>query len=298
MTITRRPYQGQKSDNLRIAKLLEDMPPPTRHLIDLPWRLSSPACRAGQNACLWEDEHGNLLAFAAWQIYWATLDLFIAPGPHQQAVEAAVFAWADERFRELDQERGKPLPYWVQYRDDDLTGRQLAEAYGFSRDEERYVQFQHPLANSLPEAALPEGFILRPLAGEQEAEACADLQRAAFNSTSMTVDWRRRALSMPSYRPELDLVVVAPGGELAGFCLGWFDPKRRIAQVEPTGVHPRYQRLGLNRALLLEMLRRFKASGADHALVETDLDRAAARHSYESVGFQEAHRILAKGKWV
>jgi ribosomal protein S18 acetylase RimI-like enzyme len=298
MTITRRPYQGQESDTLGIAKLLEDMPPSTRHLIDLPWRLSSPACVAGQNACLWEDENSRLLAFAAWQIYWATLDLFIAPGPQQRAVEAAVFAWADERFRELDQERGKPLPYWVQYRNDDLAGRQRAEAYGFSLDEERYVQFQHPLANPLPEVTLSEGFILRPLAGEQEAEACAELQRAAFNSTSMTADWRARALRMPSYRPELDLVIVAPGGELAGFCLGWFDARRRIAQVEPIGVHPRYQSVGLSRALLPEMLRRFKALGAEHAIFETDLDRTAARHAYESVGFHEAHRVLAKGKWV
>src|SRR5581483_10888788 len=116
---TRRPYQGAKEDDSRIAHLLEDQPEVSRHLIDQPWKLSSPAIQGGKNACLWEDENGQLLAFAAWQLYWATLDLFIRSGSWQRAVENDIFTWAEKRFKELDRERGSPLPYWVEYRDDD-----------------------------------------------------------------------------------------------------------------------------------------------------------------------------------
>ena len=69
-------------------------------------------------------------------------------------------------------------------------------------------------------------------------------------------------------------------------------------QVEPLGVHPHFQRLGLARILLLEMLHRFQAHGAERALVETDLARTPARKAYELVGFQRAHIIRSVEKWV
>jgi mycothiol synthase len=114
----------------------------------------------------------------------------------------------------------------------------------------------------------------------------------------MSTKWRIHTLHMPQYRPELDLVVVAPDGALAGFCIGWLDQRRRVGQIEPMGVHSRFQRLGLSQALLQEILRRFQALGADFAQLETDLERNAARHTYESAGFREAHIIQAKGKWI
>ncbi len=57
------------------------------------------------------------------------------------------------------------------------------------------------------------------------------------------------------------------------------------------GAHPNYQRLGLARALLIEMLRRFKAAGATTAIVETDLDHTPARRAYESVGLRQTHTV-------
>lgn len=298
MTITRHPFRGE-IDTPHILDLVRSMPLSCRHVIDLPWRLSSPAINEGRDAVFWENAEGRVVGLGAWQYYWAALDFFILPSPEMQAVEADLFTWADGRFRELDQERGRPLPYWVEFRDDDQERWQLAEAHGFLVDEhDSYVFLQHTLVDLPPVPALPDGFILRPLMGEQEAAACAELQRAAFESTSMTAEWRVRAIRMPQYRSELDLVISGPDGSLAGFCVGWFEPARRIAQIEPIGVHPRFQQLGLGRVLLLEMLHRFRAHGADNAILETDLERTLARRAYEAVGFQQTHTIRRKGKWV
>lgn len=210
-----------------------------------------------------------------------------------------LFAWADGRFRERDEERGYPLPYWVEFRDDDRERQQLAEAHGFLEEgEDRYVLLQHSLANLPPTPTLLDGFTLRPLAGEQEVVAYTEVHRAAFESISMTPEWRARTLHMPTYRPELDLVISAPDGSLVGFCVGWFDPSRKIAQIEPIGVHSRFHKLGLGRILLLEILRRFKEHGANSAIVETDVDRTPARRAYESVGFQLVHTIPCRGKWL
>jgi len=175
----------------------------------------------------------------------------------------------------------------------------MVEAHGFLANEHAcYVSLQHTLVDLAPVPALPDGFTLRPLRGEQEAAAYAALHRAAFESTSMTAEWRARTLLMPPYRPELDLVIEAPDDTLAGFCVGWLDASRRVAQVEPIGVHPRYHQLGLARVLLLEMLHRFKKHGANSAVVETDLERTPARRAYESVGFHEAYTIRRMEKWV
>lgn len=302
MRATCHAYRSE-NDLPRLLELVSAMPLACRHVIDLPWRLSSPAISEGRDAAYWQDADGQVVAFAAWQYYWAALDFFIRPGlpdPARASVAAALFAGAEQRFGERDAERGRPLPYAIEYRDDDLERRRLAEAHGFTLadDEHGYVQFEHSLSDLAPVPALPAGFALRPLGGVDEAAACAELHRAAFQSDSMTTEWRARVIRTPQYRADLDLVITAPDGSLAAFCVGWYGPTWRVAQVEPAGVHPRYMRLGLGRALLLEMLRRFRAIGAERALVETNLGRAPARAAYQAVGFQEAHIVRRLEKWA
>lgn len=298
MTITMRPCRGE-ADFPRLTELLRDMPSASRHLVDLPWRISSPALQSGLDAYLWEDERGILHGFAAWQVYWAALDYFIRPGHYQPIIETELFHWVTELFQELDRERGRPLPYWGEFRDDDVQRRTTLEAHGFLLDDDfSYLQMSYPLSTPLQEPVVPKGFTIRPLAGIQEVESYVELHRAAFASTSMTIDWRLRTLRTPQYQPELDLVAVAPNGTLADFCVGWLDQERSLGQVEPLGVHPHFQHIGLGQALLCESLRRFKAHGANSVLVETEDNRSPALQTYKSVGFQPIHTIFRKGKRV
>ena len=301
MAITQHAFRGVEDMPL-IFDLVRSQPPSCRHVIDLPWRLSSPAINEGRDAAYWRDATGRVVGFAAWQYYWAALDFFIQPdlsADEAQAVADALFTWADGRFRERDAERGRPLPYSVEFRDDDHARRQLCMTHGFLLDEhDDYVSLTHSLTALAPVPGLPDGFSLRLLQGELEAVPYAALHRAAFASDSMTPDWRARTLRMPQYRADLDLVVITSAGELAGFCVGWYEPARRMAQIEPIGVHPRYQQHGLARTLLLETLHRFKRLGAESAIIETDLERTPARRAYESVGFQQTHTIRRLEKWA
>jgi GNAT superfamily N-acetyltransferase len=81
----------------------------------------------------------------------------------------------------------------------------------------------------------------------------------------MTLEWRQRTLVHPDYQPGLDLVVVAPNGELAAFCIGWFHTSgpggKPSGQIEPMGVHPIYRQLGLSKLLQNELFRRMQAWG-------------------------------------
>jgi ribosomal protein S18 acetylase RimI-like enzyme len=151
----------------------------------------------------------------------------------------------------------------------------------------------------VPDYSLPAGFTIRPLAGEGEVKAYVQLHRAVFESKNMTVEWRRRTLRRPEYRPDLDLVLAAPDGRLAAFCVCWFDSDLEgepSGQIEPLGVHSDYRGLGLGRSILSEGLRRLSLCGADRVFVETDRYRNAALGLYEEVGFRPLHEVLVYRK--
>jgi ribosomal protein S18 acetylase RimI-like enzyme len=298
MTIHLRGFAGD-SDLPLIAELIGATPAKTPHRIDFPWRLSSPTLQSERDVRLVEDADGTLLGFAAWQIYWAVLDFWVRPGPHQSTVEDGIFTWALEHFRDLDRERGRPLPYWVDAREDDAERIAAVARHGFTIDDDYgHVTLSRSLAEPIPTIGLPDGFTIRPVAGNGEVDGYAALHRAAFNSTSMTPGWRARTLESPQYRSDLDLVAVAPDGELAGFCVCWLDSSGHFGQIEPLGVHPNFHRHGLARALMNECFRRLESHGAIAALVEPETTALTAREAYESVGFRVAHTFLRKGRWM
>lgn len=271
--------------------------PMTPHRVDLPWRLTSPSLDDPRNARLWFGGDGVLLAFAAWQVYWAALDLFLCPGPWQREVEDAVFTWACGRFRDLDAERGLPLPYWAEARADDSERLKMLARHGFTvGDDISSLLMERSLTDALPAPALPKEFTIRQLAGAAEVDAYAVLHRATFESTAITGAWRQRTLSAPHYLRDLDLVAVAPDGTLAGFCVCWLAPDRTCGQIEPAGVHPDFRRLGLARALQHEAFRRLRAHGATAALVEPLAGDTPATRAYADVGFRPIHAIIRKGR--
>ena len=139
---------------------------------------------------------------------------------------------------------------------------------------------------------MPSGFAVRPLAGEQEIEAYVKLHQTAFESKNMTADWRLRTLHHPGYRNDLDLVVIAPNGQMVAFCICWLNMEASIGQIEPLGVHDDFRQLGLGRAILAEGIHRLVQSGAPRLFVETDSYRNAAFALYESAGFRVEKDVL------
>ncbi len=298
MPITLHPFAGE-ADRPPVAALIQAAPETSRHIVDYPWRLASPALATGQDAMLAVHSDGALAGFAAWQIYWAALDFWLAPDALSAEAETALFAWAEQRFRALDAVRGRPLPYWAETRADDAERLALLARQGYTLDDDfTYVRMHRSLDQELPPVEVPAGYRIRPLAGEAEVVAYVALHRAAFASDSMTAEWRLRTLRAPEYVPALDLVSEAPDGALAGFCVLWLAPARRLGQIEPMGVHPAHRGRGLAWALMDEGFRRLRAHGAETALVETESTRNPALRAYEAAGFRPAQMVARKGKYV
>ena len=80
-------------------------------------------------------------------------------------------------------------------------------------------------------------------------------------------EWYHNIQRCPLYRRDLDLVAVAPGGEIASFCTLWYDDVTRSAYIEPVATVPEHLRRGLARATITEGLRRLQRLGATRAFV-------------------------------
>ena len=56
----------------------------------------------------------------------------------------------------------------------------------------------------------------------------------------------------PVYCHNLDIVAIAPDGQIGAFCIVWMDPVNKVGLFEPVGTHPDYQRKGLGKAVMVE----------------------------------------------
>lgn len=151
---------------------------------------------------------------------------------------------------------------------------------------------------------LPAGYRIRGTHSAEAAERVA-VHRAAWRP--MTLPWAEgvaRTVSPDAtssftaahfeslrrtwlYDQELDLVVEAPDGSLAGCCTVWWDPAIGCAEIEPLGVVPEHRRKGLAGALCLEACAQIAARGGDRVFINTGprADYPAPAATYASVGF-------------
>ena len=97
--------------------------------------------------------------------------------------------------------------------------------------------------------------------------------------TPDAIQKRRTSVSGPHLNRELNITVVAPDGEYAGYCGIWYDPATDYALVEPVCTDPVHRRRGVGRAAVLEAARRCGQLGAKVAYVGSD------QQFYYSIGF-------------
>lgn len=94
---------------------------------------------------------------------------------------------------------------------------------------------------------------------------------------------RRMMFDTPKARRDLKIAVAAPNGDFASFCGMFYELTHRFAYVEPVVTDPRYRRLGLGKAAVLEGIRRCGNLGATVAYVGSD------QGFYQAIGFQKVY---------
>ncbi|HXF60109.1 MAG TPA: GNAT family N-acetyltransferase [Caldilineaceae bacterium] len=183
---------------------------------------------------------------------------------------------------------GRQLRVWANEQDGQRQA--MLRRRGYSKGEwpeyQRRRSLSGPVADALPAA----GYSVRALGDVDELPARSLVSWRVFHADEPDSRyegwaWYHNVQRAPLYRRDLDLVAVAPDGELASFCTVWFDDVTRTGVFEPVGTAPAHQRRGLGRAVMCEGLRRLQRLGATMATVGSYSEAAGAL--YAAVGFTE-----------
>ncbi len=288
MTISHRPYAGEADyqpmrDLLVRAYALAG--PPVYSVVgstvgDLDWwRGTSGTGESVWDAHLWFNDD-ELIAIA-WPAA-GQVDLLVHPD--HRAVEADMLGWAatSPLACSTNSEGRTVLRAWSFEMDPHRVP--LFREQGFTRTDEALCFRHRSLDGATPSSVLPRGYAIRQIRGEADLERRVDVHRDAFAPSRMTVEKHRIVMSLPTYRIELDLVVVAPDESFAAYCLVWFDERNRFGLFEPVGCHSAHRQKGLTKAVMFEGMRRLKDLGATDAFVNSKLGAVPASTLYESVG--------------
>jgi mycothiol synthase len=296
MKITQRHLLAEQ-DKYLMSALAHQSPENNLHVIDLPYRLSSWAFDNPENVGLWFDENEQLVAWAALQTPFWTIDYVCHPKVEAK-LHREILSWADQRAcATINTPNGRPAWFSMVFsgqtdriHDLENAGFKCQSDVGDDSWSKVLMQRSSPTASKVYEA--PSGFIVRPLAGGIEVNDYVELHRSVFESKNMTTDWRKRTLRHPDYVPELDIVVESPEGRLVAFCICWYDKNLMAGHIEPLGSHKDFRQYGLGRVALSEGLRRLQSLGAQNIFVETDNYRSTAFRLYESFDFQVMQCVL------
>jgi ribosomal protein S18 acetylase RimI-like enzyme len=293
MNLTCHDYQGAE-DAVALRQLLRENIRVNADLAVLDWCrfITQANAETLPQLRLWRDEAGSLAAFE-WPDFGGSeiiprhtrtdADAIFA---HIVACEEAAAAGAPVRII-LDEREGQRSA-WLHQR-----GYQVAPGIAFyaCRD----------LREAIPAPRLAAGYTLSEITHLPDLDGRVACERAAMPWSPTTVALYDAIQAMPDYRADLDLVVLAPNGEVAAFCGLWAEPDTGIGVVEPIGCHPAHQRCGLGTALLNEGMQRLRASSVRAVYVgngpvpETLDTPGPPRRLTASVGFRH---VAQKCTWV
>lgn len=196
----------------------------------------------------------------------------VHPAFRTPAFDTALLDAAEMHLARIGEDGQRTLNVWID--GSDVARRAMLERRGYTRSDGVLHRHRIALSEPIPESTLPDGFTLRPLGDVDELPARSWFSWKAFqpdepeeNYEKLGWQWYLDIQRCPLYRRDLDLVTVAPNGDIASFTTVWFDDVTRCAYLEPVGTYTPYQRRGLAKAVMFEGMRRARRLGASLAFV-------------------------------
>jgi mycothiol synthase len=232
----------------------------------------------------------------------------VLPQMRWQGLEAEMLAWAEGRMAEIG--RSRELPARLRLGCRETEGDRIAWFERSGLEQVRcFLRMRRDLAQPIPAVELPPGFELAHSLWEADAALRMELHNEAFmdhwNHHPATFEEWQHWDADPAYRPELDLLAIAPDGTYAAYARCGIDREENAARgcaegwINVLGTLPQFRRRGLARAMLLAGLTKLQAEGMTVAFLGVDTQNInQAQTLYESVGFERAYANLAYAKWV
>ncbi len=273
---------------------------------DLRLEFDHPEIDKAADLRLWEDETGRLVAFGElWRheivkedkpVLEGYLYFRVHPDVRDSKLPDQILAWGQTRLIEANGQDGLPIIMAGHGREHESFTRAVLERNGFILAR-YFFRMERSLELDIPDPQFPTGYTLRHVNSESDIAAWVEAFNLSFidhyNHHNETVEAHKHWLQAPQYRPEHDLVAVAPDGTFAAFCFCEINPEdnqrnnRNDGWIEKLGTRRGYRQQGLGRAMLLAGLQRLKASGATTARLGVDAaNPTGALRLYEAVGFE------------
>jgi len=239
---------------------------------------------------VWRDGAGKVVAFLATES--SGDPLFVVSHPSRRGVEEAVFRYVVEV--RLPR-RGRVMTI---ARTGDAIREDILTRLGFVRGDEEERHYRWDLASIDLSYDLPVGFVVRGMGetgDDSDFTRQAELTRRIFPRSEHTREAHDCLRQAPDYRPDLDVAAIAPSGEHAALACAMLDRRSLIGDFEPVGTDPRYRRLGLGRAVMLEAFRRLRTLGARQAFLVTGGEPYHANRFYTAL---EPAEVWTAHGWI
>ncbi|MEG3838751.1 GNAT family N-acetyltransferase [Microcoleus sp. herbarium14] len=281
---------------------------------ELQQEFNEPSLDKARDIRLWEDANGKLIGFAQlWisepgEVIDGWLSFRVHPDARGGDLEAAAIAWGEVRMREVSVMRGSPVKLRSSTRADKCDRISVLVSCGFQVDR-YFFRMARSLWEPIPEPQFPEGFWLRQVSCEQDAEAWVEMFNQSFidhwNHHDLTVEKFNYYSAKPDYRNDLDLIAVTDDGTFVAFCNCEISQEenartgRNEGWVALLGTRRGFRKIGLGRAMLLDGLHRLKAAGVETAILGVDAENpSGALRLYESTGFHNIRDSISYVKDV
>jgi len=241
---------------------------------------------------IWENQ-GEIIGFVCCYPYWEAYDALVSPDFRGGDIERELLEWAYKNTRFwMDKIGTGDKPIVTDWMNGDTPRLSLFQELGYQEQRPHGVLTERSLLDPIPESKLSEGYHIRSAAGLDEAGKLAAVHMGAFNSKWTPELYRDEVMSKPGYVVDREMVVVAPDGRFAAFCVYWVDIINGVGYFEPVGTHKDFQRQGIGRALMNHTLRLMRQQGLIRARVIYESGNQVTKNFYTSLGFQALCQLI------
>lgn len=174
--------------------------------------------------------------------------------------------------------------------DNDLKFQDIAADLGFSATEQKENDAIFYLDKTVTDYELPNGFHITTMKETFDLYQYLRVLWKGFNHElngegEFEFSKEKELLcNAEMIRPNVDLnlkvAVVAPDGNFAAYCGMWYDEEAGYAVIEPVATDPKYRKMGLGKAAVLEGIKRVGKLGSKTAIV------GSSQQFYYSIGLR------------
>lgn len=174
--------------------------------------------------------------------------------------------------------------------DSDHEFQNIAATAGFIASQEKQEEAILPIDSYPLSFSLPDGFSITSMAQNYDLMQYGSILwkgfnhelngEGKFNPSEEQLDALHNEMMRPNVNLDLKIAVTNSSGEFVAYCGMWYDSRSQYAIVEPVATDPKYRRIGLAKAAVLEGIQRCKALGAKVAIV------GSSQQFYYNIGFR------------